>query len=221
MKRWMLMSALALALAACSDEETKPSGEPSNPTCTVDETAVCEGKCGTITVKDSCDADVEVDCGDTCGDTESCNAETNTCEADAPACTVDETAACEGKCGTITVKDSCDADVEVDCGDNCGDGKSCNTLTNACAANVQDECFFSEECADDEFCDSTNCVDFFCYCAVGERGTKACGETIETDARECASGITTGDENNICGCPCTEDNSCPTGMTCTMYGCLM
>ena len=58
MKRWMLISALAsalaLGLAACGEEETKPEGEPNdNPstTCTVDQTAACEGKCGTITVK--------------------------------------------------------------------------------------------------------------------------------------------------------------------------
>ena len=224
MKRWMLMSALALALAACSDEETKPSGEPSNPTCTVDETAVCEGKCGTITVKDSCDADVEVDCGDTCGDTESCNAETNTCEADAPACTVDETAACEGKCGTITVKDSCDADVEVDCGDTCGDTESCNAETNTCEADAPAEptpCATNSDCAAHEYCDQDSCDPdtLVCECKVGARGTKACGEAIELSANECESAIAMDAvDGTYCSCFCEDNSGCPTTLPdCNWY----
>ena len=218
MKRWMLMSALALALAACSDEETKPSGEPSNPTCTVDETAVCEGKCGTITVKDSCDADVSVDCGDTCGDTESCNAETNTCEADAPTCTVDETAACEGKCGTITVKDSCDADVSIECGDNCGDGMSCSAETNTCEkVSSNTPCMTSFDCSDPtEYCAYTTEIapdgteETAGFCTIGARGTKQCGETIAAneDATVCESGLLDANDATTCACPCMTNDWC-------------
>lgn len=164
MKRWMLMSALALALAACSDEETKPSGEPSNPTCTVDETAVCEGKCGTITVKDSCDADVEVNCGDNCGDTESCNAETNTCEADAPAeptpCATNSDCAAHEYCD----QDSCDPDTLVcECKVGARGTKACgeaielsaNECESAIAMDAVDGTYCSCFCEDNSGCPTT------------------------------------------------------------------
>lgn len=171
MKRWMLISALAsalaLGLAACGEEETKPEGEPNdNPstTCTVDQTAACEGKCGTITVKDSCDADVSVDCGDTCGDGTSCSAETNTCEADAPTeptpCATNSDCADNEYCD----QDSCDPDSLVcECKVGARGTKACgeaielsaNECASAIAMDAADGSYCSCFCEDNNGCPTT------------------------------------------------------------------
>ena len=244
MKRWMLISALAsalaLGLAACGEEETKPEGEPNdNPstTCTVDETAACEGKCGTITVKDSCDADVSVDCGDTCGDGTSCSAATNTCEkvsSNTPCMTSfdcsDPTEYCAytteiAPDGTEETAGFCTIGARGT--KQCGETIAANEDATVCESGLLDAndattcacpCMTNDWCGDKYFCnyDLWSSYGWYAECELGERGTKQCGELVTESSNECDFGFAVEGEidgNNYCSCSCETDADCPEALS--------
>ena len=190
-----LVCSLALALAAgsfsaCSSVDPiapqigeDPNADAGEDACVGESNTELAAKgctdgknCGNVTVKDVCDVDREVSCGN-CNSaaSEVCNSATNTCEClDTRSDAVVVAAACtaEGRnCGARTVNDLCGKARAGDCGTcNTGSGAACGT-GGVC------------ECTGGEYACGTSCVR---NCLEGcSTGPNAC-----EDSKRCVTSCT-------------------------------
>ena len=161
MKRIALAVMASSLFFACGGDE-----EDDKDKCTLDEAAVCTSKnwdCGTVVAQDSCGEQKSITCG-SCADDMTC--QSNKCVSKTPdECVVSDeakTAACQNKCGTVQVMDSCNQFQKVDCGtDSCGAGKVCHISKN--------ECMNESDCALSDEDKAANC------------GTDSCGGAMAPD----------------------------------------
>lgn len=198
--------------------------------CAVDKTAACEGKCGTITVKDSCDADVSVECGSECGEGKQCDTAKNECVAlessNAECITSFDCKNTWEYCAYAASNNSGTCQVGSRGTKACGEAIAAGEDATACESGLLDiddtddadvcacPCLNNEECGDKYFCDYNIYSTFGWYaeCAVGERGTKQCGDKIDESPAECAFGLAIEGENigeDFCTCHCASDADCP------------
>ncbi len=140
-----MMKRLALAVMASSLLFACGGDEGDGDQCTIDQSAVCAGRqCGSAVTTDSCGASKTIDCG-TCGEGLSCV--NNLCISSEPStCEITEeirSAACADKCGTVSALNTCNEMQNVECGLDCGEGKTCNTSTKACVN--EEDCALSDD----------------------------------------------------------------------------